>query len=216
MVGHLLLYHPAARYIKELVSSGRLGEIYYAYSTRVNLGRIRRDENVIWSLCPHDIAVLLYLFDTSPTWMACTGQVILNPGIEDLAYLTMGFPGGRLGHIHASWLDPCKIRRLVVVGSTAMVVFDDMEAQEKIRIYDRGVEPTAASTSYSESSKIRFGDILIPKISTEEPLRIECRHFVECIREEKPPMTDGRNGYEVVKLLEAAQRALKERRTITL
>lgn len=216
MVGHLLLYHPVVRHIKEVIDSGRLGDLYYAYSTRVNLGRIRRDENALWSLCPHDVSVFSYLLGGSPSWVVCTGQVILQQGIEDLVFLTMGFSGGQICHIHASWLEPHKIRKITIVGSRSTMVFDDMEPKEKLRVYDSGVEPTPPFATCPEDFSLRFGEILIPHIPVIEPLHLECRHFIDCIREGKVPLTDGREGLKVVRVLEAATKALKERMVVTL
>ncbi len=209
MVGHLLLYHPALRMVKNLITSGEIGDVYYIYSTRVNLGRIRSDENALWSLCPHDISMILYLLDEQPRAVFATGQSFLQQGIHDVVFVELYFTNRRLAHIHASWLDPHKIRKLTIVGSKKMVVFDDAESQEKLRIYDRGIE-AGAGFAYPESLTPRFGDISIPKVPSGEPLRIECEHFLECIEKNKTPLSDGRNGLAVVKVLAAADQSLKK------
>lgn len=216
MVGHLLLYHPVVRKLKEIIEKKELGEIYYGYSIRVNLGKIRSDENVLFSLCPHDISLFLYLFNESPRWVFCNGGNFLQKEIADAIFADLYFPSGRLGHIHASWLDPNKIRQLVLVGSERMAVFDDIEPSQKLKIYDKGVNFVPGFTSYPESFTLRFGDIHIPKIDLEEPLRVECEHFIDCINKNKRPLSNGKNGVEVVKVLEALGKSLKERRVVEL
>ena len=211
MVGHLLEYHPAYLKVKEAVESGELGEVYYIYSTRVNLGVIRQNENALWSLAPHDISVALMLMKAEPERVVCTGQAFLQPGIEDVVFLNLHFADGRMAHMHVSWLDPHKIRNLTVVGSKKMAVLDDMAASEKIRIYDKGVELPEKYASYSESLTIRMGDIHIPYVEMKEPLRIECQQFVDSIRTGTPPPSDGRDGLRVVKILAAADYSLKNR-----
>lgn len=174
MVGHLMEYHPAVEYMKELVDSGDLGDVYYSYNQRVNLGKVRSDENALWSLAPHDISMVLYLMGEEPEEVEATGQAFLQPGIEDVVFLTLRFGSGRVAHIHVSWLDPHKERRMTVVGSKKMAVFDDMQGQEKIRIYDKGVsrqQTTAAPySSYGELLSLRDGDIMIPRLPAREPL----------------------------------------------
>lgn len=213
MVGHLLQYHPAVEYLKTMITRGDLGEVYYCYAQRVNLGKLRQDENALWSLAPHDISVILYLMDEEPEEVEASGQAFLQPGIEDVVFLTMKFGSGRVAHVQVSWLDPHKERRLTVVGSKKMVVFDDMEPQEKIRIYDKGVErrPTEAAsyTSYAELLMLRDGDVHIPRLPSQEPLSIECKHFVESIATGVAPKTDGENGLRVVRVLETANDRLQ-------
>jgi len=212
MVGHLLLYHPAVAKLKQVVESGELGEIYYIYSQRVNLGIIRSDENALWSLAPHDISVALYLFGDAPVSASARGSCYIqrDTGIEDVVFANLGFPGGRMLNLHISWLDPHKVRRITVVGSKKMAVFDDVESTEKLRIYDKGVDkPTYES--YGDSLTLHYGDIHIPHLPMSEPLRLECEHFVECVEERKQPLTDGASGLAVVRALEAAQQSLKQR-----
>jgi predicted dehydrogenase len=210
-VGHLLLYHPAVQKLKELVESGELGDIYYLYSSRVNLGKVRTAENALWSLAPHDIAMMLYLTDGMPHLVSATGQSFLNPGIEDVAFFTLHFPTGAMGHGQVSWLDPHKIRKITVVGSKKMVVFDDMESAEKIKLYDKGIEAPPSYVSYGEYQTLRIGDIIIPRIQMTEPLKNECQHFLDCIQKGHQPLTDGREGLKVLRILEVAQESLKNR-----
>ena len=208
MVGHLLLYHPAVRYLKDMVERGELGDVYYLYTQRVNLGKVRRDENALWSFAPHDLSVILHLVGQEPIDVVARGSAFLQDKVEDVVFVDMRFPGGKLAHVHVSWLDPHKMRKLTVVGSRKMIVFDDMEASEKVRVYDKGVDRVGEIVSYGDSLTVRSGDILIPKISLQEPLRIECQHFVDCVRTRKTPLTDGEDGLRVVKVLAAAQASL--------
>jgi predicted dehydrogenase len=209
MVGHLLLYHPGVQYLKKLVTTGDLGDLLYIYCQRVNLGKVRRDENALWSFAPHDLSVVLHLVGQEPIDVVARGSAFLQPDVEDVVFVDLRFPGGKLAHVHVSWLDPHKLRKFTVVGSQKMVVFDDMEASEKIRIYDKGVDRGGQVVPYSDALTVRSGDILIPKISLQEPLKLECQHFVDCVRERKQPLTDGLDGLRVVKVLDAAQRSLK-------
>jgi predicted dehydrogenase len=210
MVGHLLLYHPGVQFLKKMVDSGDLGDLYYIYSQRVNLGKVRRDENALWSFAPHDLSVVLHLIGTDPIDVVARGSAFLQGSVEDVVFVDLRFPGGKLAHVHVSWLDPHKLRKFTVVGSQKMVVFDDMEASEKVRIYDKGVDREGRIVSYGEALTVRSGDIVIPKISLQEPLAIECRHFVECIRDRKTPLTPGEDGLKVVKVLAAAQASLDQ------
>jgi predicted dehydrogenase len=209
MVGHLLLYHPGVQYMKKQVTEGQLGDLLYIYCQRVNLGKVRKDENALWSFAPHDLSVILHLMDQEPVDVAARGSAFLQPGIEDVVFVDLRFASGQMAHVHVSWLDPHKLRKFTVVGSQKMLVFDDMEASEKIRVYDKGVDRAGQVVSYGDALTVRSGDILIPKISLQEPLRVECLHFVECVRERKQPLTDGLGGLRVVKVLDAAQRSLK-------
>jgi predicted dehydrogenase len=210
MVGHLLLFHPGVQYLKRMVDHGDLGELYYIYSQRVNLGKVRRDENALWSFAPHDLSVVLHLIGSEPIDVVARGSAFLQNTVEDVVFVDLRFPGGKMAHVHVSWLDPHKLRKFTVVGSQKMVVFDDMEASEKIRIYDKGVDRAGEIVSYGDALTVRSGDILIPKISLQEPLTLECKHFVECIRDRKTPLTDGADGLRVVKVLAAAQASLEQ------
>ncbi len=208
MVGHLLLYHPAVSYLKQLVDSGELGEVLYMYSQRVNLGKIRQDENALWSFAPHDISIILHLFEEMPLSVSARGESYLQEGVEDVVFINMKFPKRKMAQIQVSWLDPHKVRKITVVGSKKMAVFDDTESVEKLKIFDKGVSGVSYD-SYGDSITIRFGDIKIPHISMTEPLRAECQHFVDCIREGRQPLSDGRDGARVVRILEAAQQSMK-------
>ena len=209
MVGHLLLHHPGVRYLKGMVDRGELGDLYYLYSQRVNLGKVRKDENALWSLAPHDLSVILHLLGAEPLDVVARGSAFLQPAVEDVVFVDLRFPGGKLAHVHVSWLDPHKLRKFTVVGSRKMVVFDDMEASEKIRIYDKGVDRGGEVVSYGDALTVRSGDITIPKISLQEPLKLECQHFVDCVRDRTPPLTDGNDGLRVVKVLAAAEASLR-------
>ena len=208
MVGHLLEYHPAVEWIKAHIESGSLGEMRYVYSTRVNLGKLRREENALWSFAPHDISVILYLIGTEPQEVTARGQAYLQEDVEDVVFVTIQFPDKVMAHIHVSWLDPHKIRKFTIVGSKEMVVFDDVESSEKIRVYDKGVDYKGSYESYGELLTLRIGDIHIPKIPNKEPLRIECQTFIDSISTRKPPRTDGRDGLRVLRVLDAAQKSL--------
>ena len=220
MVGHLLLYHPAFCYVEDLIRQGELGDMYYLYSVRVNLGIIRQRENALESLAPHDLSVALRFLDQKPVAVSAQGQAYLQPNVEDVVFATILFDGGALAHLHTSWLDPHKARKVTVVGSKKMAVIDDVEATEKVRLYDKGVavEPGQARyANYAEAMTVRSGDIHIPRIEMQEPLRLECGHFVECLRTGQTPRSDGRDGLAVVRLLEAAKQSLAENgRTIAL
>jgi len=212
MVGHLLEYHPGVLKMKELLDSGELGDPYYIYSERVNLGKIRQDENSLWSFAPHDISVILHLLREEPVEVAATGAAYIQDGIEDVVFLWMRFSDDKLAQVHVSWLDPHKIRRTTLVGSKRMVVFDDMNSAEKIRIYDKGVDGLGKNgkfVGYAESLSLRFGEVTIPTLKHAEPLKVECAHFVECVENHTQPRSDGRDGLRVVRVLDAAQRSLK-------
>jgi predicted dehydrogenase len=208
-VGHLLVYHPAVARLREYVARGDLGDVLYMYASRVNLGQVRMEENALWSLAPHDISVILYLLNQTPLEVVATGQSYVRDGLEDVVFVTLRFPGRTLAHVHVSWLDPHKVRKLTVVGSRKMAVFDDMEAAEKIRLYDKGVDAADAGHTPRDFLTVRSGDIHIPKVSTEEPLAIECRRFLECVRTRRRPITDGENGLRVLRVLDAAQASLR-------
>lgn len=208
MVGHLLEYHPAVLYMKDMISDGDIGDSLYLYFQRLNLGIVRKAENAWWSLAPHDISVACFLFDAQPVSVSASGQAYLQDGIEDVVFANLKFADGRMAHIHVSWLDPHKIRKVTLVGSKRMAVFDDMEASEKIRVYDKGADVKLSVDSYVEAITLRTGDILLPKIPSGEPLQTECRHFIESIEKKTPPRSDGRDGVRVVKVLEAGSESL--------
>lgn len=208
MVGHLMLYHPAVDALKRLIVQGTLGDLLYLYAQRVNLGTIRNDENALWCFGPHDLSMIVHLMDEMPHLVRAFGQSFLRPGVPDVVFVGLSFPSRRVAQLHMSWLDPNKVRRLTVVGSQKMAVFDDMEATEKLRIYDKGVEGGPSYQSYGEALTLRFGDIHIPRLPTAEPLRLECEHFLQCILQHQRPQTDGRHGLRIVRVLEAAQRSM--------
>lgn len=208
MVGHLLEYHPVVVKLKEMIDEGYLGDVRYIYSQRLNLGTIRGDENAMWNFAPHDISVILHLLGRVPVDVSARGQSYLQPGVEDVVFLSMNFDDGLMGHVHVSWLDPHKTRRLTVVASKRMAVFDDLETTEKLKIYDQGAEVNTDYDTFAEYIGLRFGDITIPFIRSREPLKIECEHFVSCIRERRSPQSDGLDGLRVVDVLEAAGRSL--------
>ena len=209
MVGHLLEYHPVITSLREMISQNELGQVLYLYSQRLNLGTVREDENALWNFAPHDISSMLYLIGQEPIAVSANGQAYLRPGVEDIAFLTMRFADNTLAHIHVSWLDPHKTRRLTVVGDKQMAVFDDLEATEKLRIFDKGADRNLDYDSYAEYISLRTGDIRIPHIKMGEPLRIECQHFIDCVRNRNEPKSDGNDGLRVVRVLEAADRSLR-------
>lgn len=211
MVGHLLLYHPAVERLKGLIDDGELGDVLYIYAQRVNLGVVRQEENAWWSLAPHDISVANYLLGSSPEAVSATGSCYLQSGrgIEDVVFATLHYPDRRMAHIHVSWLDPHKTRKLTVVGDKKMAVFDDTSADQKLAVFDKGVEPPA-TLSYEEGVRIRTGDILIPALKMAEPLRRECLCFLEAVRTRRAPVADGASGLHVVRALEGGSRSLAE------
>jgi len=211
VVGHLLVFHPAVERLKAMIAGGELGEIYYLYSQRVNLGQVRPDENALWSFGPHDVSVALELLQESPVRVSANGRSYLQPGIEDVVFMTLEFASGAMAHVQMSWLDPHKERRLTVVGSRKMVVFDDMQPREKLRVYDKGVERPPEYTSYGESLAIREGDITIPRIPNVEPLNAELKHFLAVARGDQESRVPGADGLLVVRILEAASQSLRER-----
>jgi predicted dehydrogenase len=209
MVGHTFEYNPAVRALRDLIQTGTLGTIYYIDGVRANLGLFQRDLNVVWDLATHDISILLYILGMEPKTVSAQGSACVFDGVHDIAYLHFNFPENILAHIRISWLDPCKVRRITVVGSKKMAVYDDVESLEKIRIYDKGVEVPPYTSTYEEFQlSYRYGDVVIPHISHMEPLRIECNHFLESIQKNKQPLSNGESGLRVVKVLEAAERSL--------
>ncbi len=211
MVGHLLEYHPAVRKLKELVDDGSLGKVFYVYANRLNLGKVRTDENALWSLGPHDISVLNFLIGEEPEEVSARGECYLQDGVEDVVFGYIKYPSGVIGHLHVSWLDPHKSRKITVVGSDKMVVFDDMENDRKVTVYDKGATTTRTKfETYGEFVTLHFGDIHIPKIGNEEPLRVEAQHFVDAIRNDAQPLSDGRDALNVVRVLDAMERSLRD------
>jgi predicted dehydrogenase len=206
MPGHLLLYHPGVRKVKDLVDDGELGDVLCIYGNRQNLGKIRRDENALWSLGVHDLSVILYLVGEEPSEAVAHGHAFLTPGVEDVVFCYLRFPSGKIAHMHLSWLDPHKMRKLTVVGRDRMVVFDDMELERKVTIYDKA--PEVPSSTYGEW-RTRTGDIFSPKIPNDEPLRLECAHFLRLVAE-GGDRVEARDGLAVVRALEQLQRSLEQ------
>jgi len=210
MVGHLMIYHPAVHILKRHIHSGDLGEIYYLYSTRVNLGQVRRDESALWRLAPHDISLFLYLLEDFPKVISAQGISYVQPHLEDVVFITMQFPPNVLAHIHASWLDPHKIRQLTVVGSKKMAVFDDMEPEHKLKIYEQGVvDSHDKPASPSGTLALRSEGVFLPRVDLAEPLSLECRHFLECMQNRSTPLSNGQQGLEVVRILEKTEEVMK-------
>ncbi len=205
MVGHLLEYHPGVRKLKQLADDGELGQIHYIYSNRLNLGQLRADENALWSLGAHDVSVLLHLAGEEPYEVDARGESYMRPGVEDVVFAFLRFPSGLAAHLHLSWLDPHKERRFTVVGSRRMATFDDMAREGKLTIYDKGFDEKVES--YGEYIT-RSGDVTSPRIANTEPLRLECEHFVDCVRHGRSPLSDGESGLRVVRVLEGLQTAL--------
>jgi predicted dehydrogenase len=208
MVGHLLEYHPGVEKLKEIADSGHLGELFYLYSNRLNLGKLRADENALWSLGAHDVSVVLRLAQEEPVELEAFGESYMRHGVEDVVFCHLRFPSGLSAHLHLSWLDPHKERRFTVVGSKRMATFDDMALEQKVTIYDKGFDQDFSS--YGEYIA-RSGDIWSPRISNEEPLRIECRHFLECLRAGAEPRSGAESGVRVVRVLEELDRSLRAR-----
>jgi predicted dehydrogenase len=209
MPAHLLLYHPAVRMLKELVLRGELGEVLYVYGNRQNLGQVRKDENALGSLGAHDLAVILYLLEEEPVECHAHGESFLREGVEDVVFCFLRFPSGKVAHMHLSWLDPHKMRRMTVVGTSKMAVFDDMELERKVTVYDKAAEQ--ALGTYGEW-QTRTGDIYVPRVANHEPLRVECEHFLGLVRGEGDRLEAARAGLTVVRVLEQLQRSLERER----
>lgn len=223
MVGHTFLYNAAVRYAQKLLADESLGQLYYIYSQRLNLGQVRRDVNAWWNLAPHDVSIMMYLMnDELPVSVSATGVSYIQPGIEDVVFATLKWASGVTGHIHVSWLDPGKIRKMTLVGSRKMVVYDDV-SDDKIKIYDKGVDRVpkiGERMDYDQSGDFqlihRTGDILLPKINFQEPLKTESAHFLDCLRNGQPPLTGPKHARDVVAVLEATQTALTSGRAVEL
>lgn len=209
MVGHTFEYNSAVHALKTMIKSGDIGDVYYIDTARLNLGLFRPELNVMWDLAPHDVSILMYILDMVPISVSAYGIKCIFQNLYDVVYMNLLFPNGLVAHIHTSWIDPCKVRRVTVVGSKKMVVYNDIEANEKIRIYDKGVDVHPYPNSYADfQCSYRYGDLIIPNIRLAEPLRQECNHFLECIRDGNDPWTSGEDGLRVIKILEAAERSL--------
>ena len=210
MTGHTFLYSPAVRKIKEIVDKGDIGEIRYISARRLNLGLFQKDINVAWDLAPHDISIILHIMEELPETVNCRGSAHITPGIEDVTTMCLSFRKQRTAIIQSSWLDPRKIREMTIVGSKRMIVYDDVAPQEKIRIFDARVERPPHYDTFAEFHyAYHYGDIYAPYIKQEEPLKTECQHFLDCIRDSRAPLTSGERGLELVKILEASSQSLK-------
>ena len=210
MVGHTFEYNGTINKIKEIVSKGEIGDIYYFDSVRINLGLFQHDINVLWDLAPHDFSIIRYILGRDPISVSAIGRSHISEGIENIAYVTLGFEDNLIAHCHFNWLAPVKMRHLIICGSKKMIILDDIEPSEKIKIYDKGVN---LLTDHKEVERLkieyRIGDMYAPKFDTTEALRIECTHFIDCIKQGKKPCSDGESGLRVVKILSAAQRSLE-------
>lgn len=212
MVDHTFIFTGAVQKIKETINNGELGDIIYYDSVRVNLGLFQHDINVIWDLAPHDFSIMDYLIDKKPLLISATGSSTILSNVEEIAYVTVKFDNGMIAHFHVNWISPVKIRRVMIGGSRKMIVFDDLNADEKIKIYDKGVSLSNSSKDklYKYLIKYRTGDMCSPSINGQEALKVEVSHFVDCIENDKKPISDGEAGLRVVKLLEAAHTSLKK------
>ncbi|NNL77788.1 MAG: Gfo/Idh/MocA family oxidoreductase [Desulfobacterales bacterium] len=210
VVGHTFLYSPPVRKVKEIVLQGELGELQYISTRRLNLGLFQTDINVTWDLAPHDISIILYILDQVPVSVNCQGKAHINPEIEDVTNLTLNFENGGFATIQSSWLDPNKIREMTFVGSKKMLVYNDLEPNEKIKIYDKRVETPPHYDTFAEFHyAYHYGDIYSPYIKQYEPLKVECQHFLDCIKSGEKPLSGGPEGLQVVQILEAASKSLK-------
>ena len=212
MVDHTFLYTGAVRKMKELIESGDIGDVYYFDSVRVNLGLFQNDVNVLWDLAPHDLSIMRYLIDKPPVSVSATGVAHVNEGMENIAYMTVYYADTTIAHFHVNWLSPIKVRQALIGGSEKMIVYDDMENTEKVKVYDKGIEikPDDKDALYNTLIQYRTGDMYAPKLDGREALKVECQHFAECVNERKKPITDGRFGLDIVKMLAAAQTSMKE------
>jgi predicted dehydrogenase len=216
MVGHTFEYNPAVRKLKEVIKAPGFGDVVYAYARRVNLGILRDDVDALWNLAPHDLSIVLYLFEEYPSHLSAHGLAHIRPDVEDVAFVYLEFPSGRGAHIHVSWLDPSKARSVTVIGSRQMAVYDDLDPESRVKIYDRGfeVEPITSGIDHgspaSYTYRARSGDIVCPHIEWKEPVAVECRHFVDTIRDGAVPLTDGMSGLRVVQLLETASASMRQ------
>jgi predicted dehydrogenase len=206
-VGHTFEYNPAVTKIRDLLDAGELGDLWYLHSQRVNLGRIQSDVSALWSIGPHDVSIANFLVGAAPRWVSARGARYLHSEVEDVVFATLGYDRGVQAHLHVSWLDPSKVRRTTVVGSRRMVVFDDLDSEAKLRVYDKGADTVEGG--YGEYQfRLRSGDIHVPRTDLTEPLALELDHFLECCASGARPRTDGWSGVRVVAVLEAAQRSL--------
>ncbi len=213
MVGHTFLYNAGIRKVKAYIEQAEVGRVYYLYARRTNLGPIRWDVNALWDLAPHDVSIFNYLLDSVPEWVSAVGAKVLQNSREDVGFISLGYQDGIVGHVHVSWADPNKVREVVVVGSDKRIVFNDLSALERVRVFEKGVAPTPAEApTYGEYHFLmRDGDIISPKIEVSEPLKNQCSHFLECVTQGSRPLTGGREGLDVVRVMEAVNRSLERK-----
>lgn len=210
MVGHTFVYNSAVRKIHEIIQSGEIGDLLYISSRRLNLGLFQKDINVTWDLAPHDISIILFILGQTPIFVNCHGRAHVTPNIEDVTNLTLYFPNGKFAMIHSSWLDPHKIREMKFVGTKKMIVYDDIEPLEKIKIYDKRVEAPPHYDTFAEFQySYHYGEMYAPYVKQVEPLRVECQHFLDCIKNGTKSDSSGLEGLQVVKVLEASSKSLK-------
>lgn len=215
MVDHTFLYTRTVNKIKELIDKGHIGKILYFDSERINLGLIQPDINVIWDLATHDISIMNYFFNKKAISVSAVASKHINKKVEEMAHLTVKYEGDLIGHIHVSWLSPVKIRKILIGGSKKMILWDDISPSEKLKIYDKGVDIDLTKET-PQTPIYRSGDVFIPKIDEEEALKVECDHFLECISKNKKPLTDGENGLDVVRILEASNKAIQTKKEVVL
>jgi predicted dehydrogenase len=209
MVGHTFLYNAGIRKMRELVTGEEFGKVYYLHATRTNLGPVRQDVNAVWDLATHDIAIFNYILDAVPTQVSAVGSRLLESGREDVAFISLAYPREVIGNVHVSWADPNKVREVVAVGSMRRIVFDDLNNLERIRIYEKGISPQQEAGSFGEYRLLtRDGDIISPRVEPSEPLKNQAAHFVECIANGRSPLSDGRNGLDVVRVLIAVDESI--------
>jgi predicted dehydrogenase len=208
MVGHTFEFVPAVRRMKEMIDAGEIGDLLYLHSQRLNLGRIQSDISAFWSIGPHDVSIANYLVGQSPQWVQATGARYLNKDVEDVTFVTVGYPGGVLAHMHVSWLDPSKTRRTTVVGSGRMLVYDDMDSDARLKIYDKGADRLDPDAYGAWQYRLRDGEMRVPRLDMVEPLAAELGHFLECAGTGQRPRADGWNGVDVVAVLEAVDASL--------
>ncbi len=214
LAGHTFLYNAGVQRIKDIVREGDLGDLYYVYATRTNLGPFRTDVNALWDLAPHDIAIFNHLLDGIPEWASAVGASVLRNGRQDFGFISLGYPNGVVGHVHVSWADPQKVREFVIVGSDRRIAFNDVHLVERVRVFDTGVKPDLQSepTSFGEHTlQVRQGDIVSPAVPATEPLKQLCGHFMHCIRRGERPRTPGPDGRAVVAVMQAVERSLERR-----
>lgn len=213
MVGHIYLYNNGIRMIKDYIDNGDIGQLYYLYTQRTNLGPIRHDVNALWDLAPHDISILNYLLGGTPEWVSAVAHNVLHKGNEDVGFITLGYSNDVVGNVHVSWADPNKVREVVAVGSEMRIVFDDMKPMEPVRLFQKGVQPASAGDIISADYRfsIRNGDIISPNVPASEPLRAQCQHFIECIIDGKQPLTDAQNGLDVVRVMNAVNKSVENK-----